>query len=449
MRSPVRSSARVTLSLVAVLVGAGVALTGCGGASKKDKERLKGERIPVLTYEQALEPDPRIQDVQVALPDPIQNKDWPQGSGYPNHAMQHLALADAPKKVWSVSIGDGSTDRKQLTETPVVGGGNLYVIDTDAVVSAFDATTGKKRWSSTIKVAKQASGVSFGGGVGYADGKVYASTGYGVVAAFDAGTGRELWRKALGMPLRGAPGIGDGRVFVNSFDNEIFALNAENGEEIWNHAGIIETAGILGASTPAVGSGVVITGFSSGELFALTVENGRPAWSDTLTRTGRLTPLSTLADIDASPIIDRGIVFAISQAGRMVAIDLRTGERVWERNVGSAHTPAIAGEFIYVVTTENEIVCLSRRDGAVRWVTPLQKFKKPEDRKGRIFWAGPVLAGDRLIITSSHGYALSISPYTGKILSGTKLEDKSYLSPIVADGTLYFLTDDGEISAYR
>nr|WP_279347238.1 PQQ-binding-like beta-propeller repeat protein [Govania unica] len=363
--------------------------------------------------------------------------------------MQHLALADAPKKIWSVSIGNGSSDRKQLTETPVVADGTLFAIDSNAKVSAFDAATGQKRWSYDIKVPKQSKGISFGGGVGYDKGKLYASTGYGVVVAFDATSGKELWRVSLGMPLRGAPAIADGRVFVNSFDNQLFALNAENGETIWDHPGIVESAGILGAATPAVGSGVVIAGFSSGELFALAVENGRPAWSDMLTRTGRLTPLSTLADIDASPIIDRGIVYGISQAGRMVAIDLRTGERVWERNVGSAHTPAVAGEYIYVVTNDNEIVCLSRQSGAVRWVTPLQKFKKPEDRKGRVFWGGPVLAGDRLIITSSHGWALSVSPYNGKILSGTKLEDKTYLSPIVANSTLYFLTDDGEITAYR
>ncbi|RMF07436.1 MAG: pyrrolo-quinoline quinone, partial [Alphaproteobacteria bacterium] len=403
----------------------------------------------VLAFERQIEPDPRIQDVEVVLPPPIDYDNWPQAGGYPSHAMQHVALGPNPRKIWKTSIGDGSTDRKWLITGPVVADGRVFAIDTDAVVVAIDAANGNKLWQHKIEREDESSAVSFGGGVAYDDGVVFASTGYGVIAALDARTGREIWREFLTVPLRGAPTVTDGQVYVHTYDNQLYALDAATGEILWDHVGIVEVAGILGNASPAVASGTVVAAYSSGELVALTVENGRATWSDTLTRRGAMTPLASLNDIDGHPVIDRGRVYAASHAGRMVAIDLRTGERLWERNIGSLQTPWVAGEFIYLLTVENELVCLGRANGRVRWVRQLQRYKDQEDRKGLLQWAGPVLAGDRLVVTSSHGYALSVSPYTGEILSGMKLSDKAFLAPVVADGVLYILTDDGELLALK
>lgn len=432
--------------LVALI--AALALSGCGGG-KKNEEAFEGERIPVLAFERQIEPDLRIQDTDVVLPSPRINPDWPQAGGYPGHAMQHLGLGQNLKRAWRTSIGDGTTDRKWLTASPVVAGGKVFTIDSDAVVTAMDARTGRKLWSREVHRKGEKKHASFGGGVAYADGRIFASTGYGIIAALEAETGGEIWREFLTVPLRGAPTVADGQVYVHTYDNQLYALTAATGDILWDHVGIVEVAGILGSASPAVSGGTVVAAYSSGELVALTVENGRVTWSDTLTRRGAMTPLASLNDIDGHPVIDRGQVFAASHAGRMVAIDLRTGERLWERNIGSLHTPWVAGDYLYLVTEDNEVVCLNRDNGRVRWVRQLQNFKDREDRKGPLQWAGPVLAGDRLIVTSSHGFALSISPYTGEILSGMELSDKSFLAPIVADGTLYILTNDGDLLALR
>lgn len=448
MISVLGSSGRFALVLTAA-TAVSLVLAACGGKGKKSSESFEGERIPVLAFEREIEPDPRIQDVEVVLPPPFDYDRWPQAGGYPSHAMQHLALDANPRKIWKTSIGDGSADRKWLTAGPVVAEGKVFAIDSDAVVAAIDAASGRKLWRHKIEREDESSSVSFGGGVAFDDGKVFASTGYGVIAALDAETGREVWREFLTVPLRGAPTATGGQVYVHTYDNQLYALNAATGEILWDHVGIVEVAGILGTASPAVAGGTVVAAYSSGELVALTVENGRVVWSDTLTRRGAMTPLASLNDIDGHPVIDRGRVFAASHAGRMVAIDLRTGERLWERNIGSLHTPWVAGEFIYLLTVDNEVVCLGRENGRVRWVRQLQRYKDQEDRKGPLQWAGPVLAGDRLVITSSHGYALSISPYTGEILSGMELSDKAFLSPIVADGVLYILTDDGELLALK
>jgi outer membrane protein assembly factor BamB len=133
----------------------------------------------------------------------------------------------------------------------------------------------------------------------------------------------------------------------------------------------------------------------------------------------------------------------------MVSIDLRTGERVWSQEIGGVQMPWVAGAFVYVLTTENDLVCLSRREGRIRWVRRLRRFKDPEDRRGPISWFGPVLAGDRLILVSSDAKAVSISPYTGEILGTIKLSDPASVAPVVAEETLYILTDDARIVAWR
>ena len=78
-----------------------------------------------------------------------------------------------------------------------------------------------------------------------------------------------------------------------------------------------------------------------------------------------------LADIRGRPVIDRGRVFAVSHSGRMAAIDLRTGDRVWEQEIGSSHSPWVAGDYVFVLANDNELVCLTRDEGKVRWVRQL------------------------------------------------------------------------------
>lgn len=443
-------NARHPVLRFAVLVMCVLAVAACSKGSKKNK-RIEGERLSVLTFESKLDADQSLVSVRVALPKPYRNDNWPQAGGSKANVLHHLWISAAPREVWRASIGTGSENYERLVATPVVANGVVYTIDARAQVSAFGTENGNVRWRTSLKKDRkeEKSKVGYGGGLAYAGGTLFATTGYGSVIAMDATTGQVMWIQELGLPIRGAPAVSGGRVFTVTFDNQLFALSTSDGEIIWDYVGMVEDAGVLGAASPAVSGDTVIAGFSSGELVAFRAENGQIAWQDALSRTGRLTALATLSDIDGQPVIDRGRIYAINHSGRMAAIDMRSGERVWESNIGSLYTPWIAGDYIFVVTVDAQVAALSIRDGKVRWVTELQRFIKPEKRKGVIRWSGPVLAGDRLFLTSSHGYILTVSPYTGEILSGDRLSDGTVIPPIVVDSTMYVLTDDGKLTAYR
>ncbi len=444
------SSVRATGRRMAIAFLLPVVLSACGGAlfGDSDSERLPGERISILSLQQVSQPDPRIADLQVRLPRPHINTDWPQAGGQPTHVMQHLSLSDDPQKIWSTDIGSGSGNLVRLLAPPVVGDGTVYTLDAKGRVSALTTDRGKRIWQSNITPDGEEEG-ALGGGVALANGVLFASTGYGDVVAFDAATGIELWRERIGIPLRAAPAISEGRLFVVTYDNQLFALDAGDGGVLWTYVGIAETAGLIATATPAADGGIVVAPLSSGELVGLRAADGRVVWSDTLARTGRVTALAELSNINGRPAIQDGIVYAVSHAGRMVAVDLNTGARVWTQNIGGVESPWIAGQFIYLITTDAEVLALSRRDGRIRWVTQLPRFRKPADRRDRIIWSGPLLASDRLILVSSTGSAVTISPYTGELLGELKLPDGAMVAPVLADEILYVLTDTGDLVAYR
>lgn len=441
------------------------ALGGCGvlGGKEKPKTPTIGQRVPILTAETGVEVDPGLASLSIALPPATQNDAWAQPGGNATKSVGHVALPANLSRAWSVNIGQGSSKRARLGASPVVGGGRIYVVDANAVVSAYDAGTGARVWQRGIGSEEDRRGgrsiwtgeltgnvaLLFGGGVSFDDGRVYATSGLGDVVALDAATGEQLWIKRPGGPLRGAPTVAYDSVYVTTQDSQLFALNQENGDTRWNGSGTLELAGVFGVASPAAGQGTIVAGYSSGELTAYRYENGQVVWQDALARTSISTSVSALSDIDAEPVIDNGRVYAIGQGGRMVALEMNTGQRLWEINLAGISTPWVAGEWIFVVDDQAQLHAIARATGRVKWTSQLPRWRDQEDKKGPITWFGPVLGGDRLILIGSTGRMAQVSPQDGTIQSTTEIGSSVSLPPIVANNTLYILNDAGQLSAWR
>ncbi len=441
-------SAQIGGVILALSLLSGCSLIGRGGGDKKPKTPTVGQRVSILTTEASVEVDPALADVAVLLPPSAVNTNWAQPGGNASKSMDHPALGTALGAVWSVSV-PGSSKRERLGGAPVVENGRLFLMDTAANIHAFDANTGAKLWVASLSVAGEGKAAVWGGGVSAEDGIVYGTNGIGDVAAFNAEKGTLIWKKRPGGPLRGAPSIGNGNVYVMSNDNQIFALKTADGAVEWTESGAAEVAGVYGVAAPAIAQGTIVAGFSSGELNAYRYENGRVLWADALSRTSISTSVSALTDIDANPVIDRGRVFAVGQGGRMISVDLSTGQRLWEINVAGISTPWVAGEWVFVVTDDARLLAISRGSGKVRWVSQLPRFQKAKKKAEPINWVGPILAGDRLILASSHGQLVNVSPATGQIQSTTKAGAPVFLAPIVANNTLYVFGNDGRLTAWR
>ena len=263
-------------------------------------------------------------------------------------------------------------------------------------------------WRGATSPRTLADEVELGGGLAYDGGWLFATLSSGTVIGLNASSGTEVWHQSLLLPLRAAPTVADGRLLVVSADNQLYALDGETGQPMWRHTGFFEGAGLLGGPSPAVGDSVVVVPYSSAEVYALRLDNGRPLWNDTVQRPRRTQGLAEINDIDGMPVIEDSRVYVASYGGQMAAIDLLRGIRVWDIDLASTQTPWLAGDFIYLLTTRGEVVCLLRENGRVRWVSPLPRLEDPDDPSSEpISWTGPILVGDRLLLAGSTGEALS------------------------------------------
>jgi outer membrane protein assembly factor BamB len=435
---------------VSILVAAALASSGCGLFKKGGpKTPVLGERIPVLTSENDAEVDPATQSLPFNLPTPVENAAWAESGGSASNSMGHVALGSALQPVFNVQAGRGSTLTARLAAPPIVANGRVYTIDTMGAVRAFDARTGSAVWTSQTPDVKGNESGLYGGGIAYDSGRIYATNGLGFVSALSEQNGGIAWQVRPGGPLRGAPTVANGAVYVISQDNQIYSLKEDDGSTNWSQPASLEIAGIFGAASPAVGQGTVVAGFSSGELNGYRYENGRQVWQDQLERTSIRTSVSSLSDVDADPVIDNGQVFAIGAGGRMVALDITSGQRMWELNIAGISTPWVAGDWIFVVTSDAKLICIYRQNGHIRWINQLPQFEKPKGKKGDIEYSGPVLAGGRLILTASNGQVIQVDPATGNFQSQFSAGARVTLPPVVANSTLYIYDDQGRLHAYR
>ena len=444
------------------------------GKDTDSQVKTDPERISILSLDEKLAVAGSILPSEIVLPTAYTNSDWAQVGGYPTHAVQHTDAPGALKKQWSRDIGKGSSRKGRVVAPPIIAGGRIFVADGANKIVALDEATGKKIWEFKIKVSSKGKTrkgkvsivdrvkdpltfgdkggkdkEAVGGGLAAADGRVFVTSGFGLISALDAQTGSEIWRTRTRTPMHSAPTVDNGRLFAISDDNELFALNADTGEVLWTYQAIIETVRMLTAPSPAVLGDVVVAPFSSGEVVALRVQNGSVLWQDGISGTGNLTPLAILNDIPSGPVIADGYVFASSQSGSLAAFDLRTGQRVWAQPAGTLSFPLVVGDFIFTVTTEGEVACMSKTDGTVIWLTQLQAFKKQKSRKKRIAWMGPIIAGDRLLFMSSRGNAVEMNPLDGSIIREFKLSGDVFVPPVIANNTVYYITDNAKLVALK
>jgi outer membrane protein assembly factor BamB len=425
------------------------AIPGFGGGDDDEINGIAPDdgRISIMSFDQGLQLD--ADAAPIDLPTAYVNRIWSQPGGYPTHALQHTQASGPLDVAWRQSYGRGSDNNRRLIARPVVAEDRIYTIDANGEVSAHNADTGARIWSIRLTGPTRRDRMAFGGAIAFDGGRIFAHAGYNYFVALDAASGNEIWRTDTLVPFHGAPTVAEGRVFVTSDDNQLLALEADTGTVMWTYEGIIETARLLTAPSPAVLGDLVVAPFASGELIALRVQNGNPIWSDSLSGSAGLTALSDINDVAGSPVIMDDTVYAMSHSGMLVAISLRTGERLWTQPAGGAHAPWVAGNYLYITTNEAEIICLDRRDGSVLWITQLDLFENPNKRRNRIAWTGPVLAGGRVFVASSDGQGVLLNAYDGEILRETDLRDDVFVGPVIANETVYVVTDEARLIALR
>jgi len=430
---------------MAVIAACALSLAGCGDSMPRlqdlnpfaEKEvPLPGKRVSVIQQEN-IASDLATSAKPITLPPQHANDAWSQPGGAPSNAPGHLALGGSLKTSWSVSIGTGSSFYGKLTASPIVYDGRVYTLDAAGKITATNTSGGGVAWKASTTPANETDQEGFGGGLAADAGRIYAATGFGYVLAFEARSGKKLWEKSVGSPLRASPTAAGDRVFIVTKEGQVMCLAGADGTEMWTFAGLAERTSILVNASPAVDGDSVIVPYPSGDVVALRVSDGKAVWSESLARTRTASSLSAMSDA-ARPAIAGGVVYAVGHAGRMVATAAKTGERIWSLTVASIQPPWVAGENVFVVDTSGQVMAITRSEGKIQWATKLP---------GGGAWSGPVLAGNKLWLTSSKGQLASIEAASGKVASTQDLGSPIFIAPVVAGGRMYVLNDNAKLVA--
>ncbi|PRX37888.1 Outer membrane protein assembly factor BamB, contains PQQ-like beta-propeller repeat [Meinhardsimonia xiamenensis] len=424
-------------------VAALLALAACG----QGEDILPGERLNIRPELAEAAP---IGAMPFSAPAPEVNRAWSQRGGNAAHHQEHLALARELTRLWSADIGAGNSRKHRITAQPVVAGGRIYTLDARATVTAT-TSAGETLWQADLTPPSDRAGDASGGGLAVSGDTVFATSGFGRLVALDAATGAQRWVQELEAPATGAPTVHDGLVYVATRDSRGVAVRADNGRVVWELTGIESLTGVGGGASPAIGGSRVVFPFPSGELVAALRQGGVRLWSSVVGGRRKGRAYANLSDIAADPVVAGETVYVANASGRAVALDLNSGERIWTARAGTVEPVWVAGGSVFMVTDLNELVRLDAATGALIWKTELPFYRRENPRRRETITAhwGPVLAGGRLLLVSSDGRLRSFDPETGEALGALELPAGAAAGVAIADATLYVVTSDGRLHAYR
>lgn len=418
---------------------------------KEKQQPLPGKRVPIIPASEKVAGELAPADAPIVLPAPRVNDSWSQPGGDANNAPGHLALTGGVREIWSASAGEGSSKTGRVMASPIIYDGRIFALDADATISAFSLSGGSAVWRQSLKPEKEmssggmfslgggGSGGGYGGGIAADGGRIYAASGFGNVVALDPASGKRLWEKNLGAPVRAAPTAAGERVFVVTTQGRFVCLSGVDGTELWSSRGLPAQASLMTSTSPAVDGDIVVVPFPSGDVMALKVADGSPVWTENLARTRTSSQLTSLSDA-ARPAISSGTVYAVGHAGRMIATQSNTGERLWSLSVPGTQTPWVAGDSVFVVDTSGQLMAVSRVGGKIQWTMKLPGAGK---------WSGPTLAGGTLWLASSKGDLVGVEATTGRVASQQNLGTAVYIAPVVAQGRMFVLTDNAKLIAFN
>ena len=443
-RQPRGLSRRATLHALAV--SAMAPLAGCGLFSDDAKPILVGKRENVLSVGAGLTVD-AADTTPITLPEPVAVAQWPQPGRVPSHIAVNAAQSGMRQR-WVAEIGAGE-GVGVLSAQPMAAYGHVFSMDGTGVISAFSLHTGERIWRTATKPKKMRSS-NLGGGLTVAEGSVFVVDGVAESLALDATTGHIRWRVDVGTPGRSAPTVVGDRMVFGTIDERLVALETGSGHQLWSYNATAAETVVFGQPAPAIEDGVALAGFGSGDIVALRMETGEAVWSDTLGAAGGRNSIMDFSSIHGMPVISGGTAYVVSLGRVLSAIDMRSGRRLWERTVSGKDNLVIAGDWLFVLSTEQQLACLDKASGHVRWVTILPRFRKPNSQKGAIVWTGPVLADGKLICVSDDAKQaiVHVDAGSGKIAAFQKLASTSRIAPTLAEGLLLVVTDDGKLTAY-
>jgi outer membrane protein assembly factor BamB len=428
---------KLVSSLIIVIL-----LTSCGSSDwfddDKNKKRAVGKRISISSHGRLLTPSKLSDNIKVKIPTGETNEVWPSSNIHTMNFIENFALKSELKESKAISI-KYLTKKEHGPVTPVIVRDHIFLVN-DGTIYAYDINTGKELWNYRNGSEKD-KGFA-GGGITYLDGIIYATAGYKEVLAIEAISGKLKWKYELPNISKTSPAVFGEKVFVLTSDNTIYAINKNNGSLDWKHDGASEEIGIVGAASPKALGNIVIVPYSSDQLLILDSKSGAELLDFSFSKNDNFSQNFVFNDINITPLIKNRNAYVINNDGVLVSINLDSGTIDWKQDVKGTKDVWIAGDYIYTLNNLNEVLAIHVNTGELRWSSKIELKKKE-------FTYGPVVAGGKLLITTSNGKFIQLSLQNGKILSEHEVAKNLVFSPIVVNKKLYLIEKSGKLHIWQ
>ncbi len=335
----------------------------------------------------------------------------------------------AVDEVWSERVGGGG-EKLRLALGLALQDGTLFAASRDGDVRAMQAGSGRTVWQSDTKLE-----LSAGPAVG--EGTVVVGTNDGDLLALEASSGELRWRVSLSSEVLARPLVAGGSVIVRTVDGRLQALEVADGRSRWTVVETVPRLSLRGTAAPVRVGVAVVCGFENGKVLAVAIDTGELVWQSQLGRPTGRTELERLADVDAEVQVSGQDVYAVGYQGRVAMMSLDSGQIWWSRDVSSYRGLALDEDQAYVA----HYVRIVAGTGSIVWQQAGLKRRS---------LSAPAVQGSAVVVGDFDGYLHWMDRDTGTFVARKRLGGaRISAAPLVGDGMLYVIDEDGSIAAYR
>ena len=403
--------------------------------------KLQGERVSILK-DVSKKNTEALSTTKVILKNPTVNLTWTQSYNSPTHLSDNFKSTSKFNSLKRLVSGYSEDKESKILAQPLVMDNNIFFMDGKGVLYCFDIKQRRSVWRKKITDENEKNH-NIGGGFALLNDKVIINSAYGDVIALSIKNGSILWKKNVFSPLRSAPTIYKNNILSLTLDNKLIVINSENGDTLWEHEGVINNTTIMGSPKVGVDDNIIIVPYSNGDFYALNYSNGLVLWKNSFLDIGTADSTNAFTDIDANPVIFKNKVFLASSLGKVIAIDKRTGNRIWMKDITTTKTPLVYENSMFIIDNNKNIINLDINNGSFRWLT---KIKEEFSKDYYNIWHAPILINNKLLIVGGDKKFLIVNPISGKIEKVKKLSSLAASSPFVANEKVYLMLRNGDIA---
>ncbi|NRA24143.1 MAG: outer membrane protein assembly factor BamB [Oleispira sp.] len=308
--------------------------------------------------------------------------------------------------VWRRSLGKGSGSRN-IRLRPAVSGENVYMADYNGELWGLELSSGDELWSQNFDQPITS-------GVVVAENDLYIATQDGILHSIAKNSGEVQWSQPLSSESIAPLAFDKTQVYVRTIDGHLTAFERGSGKQNWTYEAALPVLTVHGTGSPVLMKSLVITGFANGKLVALDRELGIPRWSKRLAIPLGRSELERLVDLDGTPLVDEGIVYATAYHGKLSAIAY-DGKTQWETELSSYFGPALGLGNLYVTRDDDHVQAYDQVNGASVW--------SQSALQGR-FLNQPVKHNNYIVVADFEGYVHVLAQVDGEMIGRLSVRPK-------------------------